>query len=354
MQVIKGVKIAGITSRFPQKIEKTDDYLHFSKEEAEKFKKNVGIFERRIVDDNTCSSDLCEAASRDLMAGLNWSGDDVDILIMITQTGDYPVPATSIILQNKLGIKKQSICFDVNLGCSSFPYGLYIISSLISASGLNKGLLLIGDVSSKVCGYEDKSAYPLFGDAGCAIAFQRTDESHSISFDLMSDGAGFESIIIPTGGLASRSPPRQECFQLKEISQGIKRNDLNLILRGADIFSFAISKVPSSINSLVVKEENGIEDVNFLVLHQANKMINDQIIRKVNICPEKSLQSLSVFGNTSSASIPLTITHNIEKLLGCKKRILASGFGVGLSWGSVIFNLDSDVYYSHLELEVSE
>jgi 3-oxoacyl-[acyl-carrier-protein] synthase-3 len=348
MHIINGVKIAGISTRYPSKIEKTDDYVHFNQEEADKFKKNVGIVERRIVSGNTCASDLCEAACRDLMSGLDWNGDDVDLLIMITQTGDYPVPATSIILQNKLGIKQSCICFDVNLGCSSFPYGLFIVSNLLQSAHLKKAVLLIGDVSSKVCSISDKSAYPLFGDAGCAIALIKTAEKSEFIFDLKSDGAGWDAIMIKSGGLASRYPVKSSSFQREDGSE-IVRDDVNLSLKGADIFSFAISQVPLSLLSVANQSSGGIDKFDFMVLHQANKMINQQIVRKTKIEATKSLESLELYGNTSSASIPLTITANKEKIVGSERSIIASGFGVGLSWGSVSFNLSQDVFMSHLE-----
>jgi 3-oxoacyl-[acyl-carrier-protein] synthase-3 len=349
MHIINGFKISGIASRFPQKIAKTDDYAYFTKDEAQKFKENVGIHERRIVEGGTCASDLCEAATRDLMSGLGWSGGDVDAFIMITQTGDFPVPATSIILQNKLSIKKEAICFDINLGCSSFPYGLYVVGALLRAGGLRRAILSIGDVSSKVCSYADKSSYPLFGDAGTAIALEVNDKNSKFVFDLMTDGSGYKAIIIESGGLASRNPSRVESLTDIEVSPGIRRNELNLVLKGADIFSFAISKVPHSI--LEVSRAIGAEvsQCDYLVLHQANKLINNQIVRKVKVDPARSLSTLEKFGNTSSASIPLTITAHADLFRGKARSIIASGFGVGLSWGTVAFDLMTDVYYSHKE-----
>jgi 3-oxoacyl-[acyl-carrier-protein] synthase III len=352
MRVINGVEIKGISTRYPKKCVKTDDYTYFTKEEAEKFKKNVGIFERHIVNDGVCASDLCEAACKDLMNSLHWSGDDVDALIMITQTGDYPVPATSIILQNKLGIKNDAICFDVNLGCSSFPYGIYLVSCLLRAGGINRAILLIGDVSSKVCSYEDKSSYPLFGDAGCAIALEASSDSlNDLYFDLKSDGSGFQSIIIESGGLASRNPITNDSLIVNDLSTGISRSKVNLTLKGTDIFSFAISKVPTSINKVVHDSGLTITDYDYLVLHQANKMINDQIIRKIRISPDKSLSSLEGYGNTSSVSIPLTITANRSCFEGQSRKVLVSGFGVGLSWGSMAFTTSEKMVLTHKELE---
>lgn len=351
MHVMTGIAIKGISTRYPKKCEKSEDYVLFSEEDAEKFIKNVGIKERRIVNEDQCASDLCEAACHDLMNSLQWTGNDVDALVMITQTGDFPVPATSIILQNKLGIKKTAICFDINLGCSSFPYGMYIIGCMLRAGGLKRAILLMGDVSSKVCSYLDKSAYPLFGDAGSAIALESDDDCYNnLYFDLMTDGSGYQAIIIESGGLASRKPVAPDSFDIENLASGISRSKLNLTLKGADIFSFAISKVPASIERVV--EESGllISDYDFLVLHQANKMINDQIVRKVKIKPENSISSLEKYGNTSSVSIPLTITANKELFEGKARKVIASGFGVGLSWGTVAFTTADSIILTHKEM----
>ena len=352
MHIMTGVEIKGISTRYPKKCERTEDYVYFNEDEAEKFIKNVGIRERRVVDQGQCASDLCEEACRDLMKALHWTGDDVDALVMITQTGDYPVPATSIILQSKLDIKKNAICFDINLGCSSFPYGIYVIGCMLRAGGVKRAILLMGDVSSKVCSYLDKSAYPLFGDAGSAIALESNEScDEKIYFDLMTDGSGYQAIIIESGGLASRNPAAPDSFDLESFAPGVSRSKFNLTLKGADIFSFAISKVPASIGRVV--EESGvlISDYDFLVLHQANKMINDQIVRKVKIQSEKSISSLEKYGNTSSVSIPLTITANRELFEGKSRKVIASGFGVGLSWGTLAFTTSTEMILTHKEME---
>jgi 3-oxoacyl-[acyl-carrier-protein] synthase-3 len=142
-----------------------------------------------------------------------------------------------------------------------------------------------------------------------------------------------------------------DSFDVEDLASGISRSKLNLSLKGADIFSFAISKVPASIERVV--EESGllISDYDFLVLHQANKMINDQIVRKVKIKPEKSISSLEKYGNTSSVSIPLTITANKELFEGKAKKVIASGFGVGLSWGTVAFTTADNIILTHKEME---
>ena len=346
---IGDLRIAGISTRFPAKVERTDDYIGFSGDEAAKFKKFIGIEERRIASPNTCASDMCFAACVDLLEALGWQRESVGALILITQTGDYPVPATALLLQSKLGLPSSSICFDVNLGCSSFPFGLMLVSSLMRSSGINRALLAIGDISSRVCAVTDKSAYPLFGDAGCAIAIEAQSSGGRFYYDLNSDGSGYKAIIVESGGLASRNPVSPMALETVSYSSGIERSGVHLTLNGPDIFSFAISKVPASIGRVVEATPGDISKYDYLVLHQANKMINDQIVRKVGMPKDRSLSSLRLYGNTSSVSIPLTITSHAEVFLGKRRRILACGFGVGLSWGAVDFCLDETAVLVHRE-----
>ena len=319
-------------------------------EEAERFSKNTGIRERRIVGDAQCASDLCAFAAQDLLAKLGWERADVGALIMITQTGDHPVPATSILLQHRLGLPNTCIAFDVNLGCSSFPYGLMIVGSLMKTAGIGRALLVIGDVSSKVCHVEDKSSWPLFGDAGSATALELDDAAAPMHFDLMTDGKGAQAIIIPGGGPASRHPVTAENLVPQPDKNGMPRHAANLQLRGADIFSFAISKVPSSINRALEAAGWTPESVDRYVLHQANKMINDTIRKKIGAPEDHLPTSLEHFGNTSSVSVPLTICHTRDSwTFPC--RALFAGFGVGLSWGAATAVLPEGTVLSWIETD---
>jgi 3-oxoacyl-[acyl-carrier-protein] synthase-3 len=342
---LDGVSIRGVTAFVPTTVARTQDYELLSPDERARFAKGTGINARRIANADQCASDFCAFAARDLLAGLEWTTEGIGLLLLITQTGDYPVPATSIVLQDKLGLPKNCICFDVNLGCSAYPYGLAIASAMMKSMDIKRCLLLIGDISSKVCAYTDKSAWPLFGDAGSATALEVCEGDSSFYFHLMNDGSGKDAIIIPTGGLAGRSPVTSKSFQAERIDEGIERNAVNLVLKGSDIFSFAIQEVPKSIVELLTFA--GIEKsaVNFFVLHQANRLITETIRTKIGATRESFLYTLSDFGNTSSASIPLTLAAHKDKF-SASRTVLVSGFGVGLSWGSALINLKGDCFFS--------
>lgn len=334
MSTLSGIAIRAVAAAVPTQVARTADYEYLTPQDRQRFQKATGIGERRISPPNQYVSNLCAAAAERAMVHLGWERGSIGALVLITQTADQPIPATSIVLQDKMGLPQTCVAFDVNLGCSAYPYGLAIVGSLMRSLGIARGLMLMGDVSSRVCAKDDKSAWPLFGDAGSATALEPDEGADAIYLDLMSDGSGKDAITVPGGGLASRIPAPQEGPVGREVgSDGISRRPDNLILRGADIFSFAISKVPPSITRVVERSGRSVDDYDFLVLHQANKMINDTIARKTGFAPEKSLSTLANYGNTSSASIPLTLCANAESF-GVDRRILACGFGVGLSWAS--------------------
>lgn len=349
MNPVAGVAIRAIAAAVPKRVASTADYPYLTPEERARFQKATGIVERHIVEAGQCASDLCFTAAQATLEHLGWAHDSIGALVLITQTADQPVPATSITLQHKLGLAQACIAFDVNLGCSSYPYGLAIIASLMQSLGVARALLLIGDVSSPTCAISDKSSWPLFGDAGSATALERDDTAQPMFFDLMSDGSGKDAIIIPRGGLASRRPagdgPAEHEADAKD---GIIRRPDQLILRGADIFSFAISKVPPSIQAVMQAAGKSCDIVDYLVLHQANKMINDTIARKAGFASDKVPTSLEKYGNTSSASIPVTLSTNADLFLE-KRTIVACGFGVGLSWGSVLVTLPANAIIPCIE-----
>jgi 3-oxoacyl-[acyl-carrier-protein] synthase-3 len=334
--ILKNVLVKGVVTTVPEKISRVTDYENMSETEAKKFSQVTGILERRIVNSDQTSSDLCVDAAKRLLEITQWGRDEIEIVVMITQSADYPIPATAIIIQDRLGLSRNTLAFDINLGCSSYPYGLAVIGSTMRSLGLKKGLLLIGDTSSKLCSYTDKSTWPLFGDAGSATAIE-VDESADtqIVFDFHSDGAGKDAIIINSGGLASRNPFDSTDMSIVEISPGINRSAQHLQLKGADVFSFAIKEVPASINNCLNSAGMSLDNLDYVILHQANKMINDMIAKKIKCPIEKMLSSLELFGNTSSVSIPLTMCVNSEKI-NSDNNLLLSGFGVGLSWASCL------------------
>ena len=336
---VNNISIKGMAATVPASFEKNMDYDWISIAEREMLVKTTGIEKRHIAADSICTSDMCMASAEKLITDLNIDKDDIEILIFVSQSPDYFLPATSIILQDKLGLKKTTLAFDIQLGCSGYVYGLSVIGSLMANGKLKKGLLLVGDKSSFSQSKKDKSTYPIFSDAGTATLLEYDEHAETMHFNLQSDGSGHQAIIIPDGGV--RSPWNKNSDDVVKIEEGIERSRRNLVLDGVEVFNFSIREAPLNVKDLLEKTGTTIDDYEYFIFHQANKLMNETIRKKLKLTPEKVPYSLNEFGNTSSASIPLTIVSQIGEILKDKKsKMVFSAFGVGLSWASMNITLD--------------
>jgi 3-oxoacyl-[acyl-carrier-protein] synthase-3 len=349
-QKIENVRIAGISASVPSYIENNRELTVFSsKEDAEKFITTTGIRERRIASFETCSSDLCYHAANKLISELSWNKSDIDCLIFITQTPDYIVPATSCILQDRLGLSTECYTFDLTLGCSGWVYGLSVMASLISSGYLKKGLLLVGETTTKTKSPTDKSTYPLFGDAGTATCLEYSPGTEPMYFHCGTEGSKHKAIYIPDG--AFRNPVTPESLVSMEIEPGIIRNRVQYIMDGGSVFIFSITRPVQSIKMLLENTSVYKEDIDYFFLHQANKIMVEKIIEKLKVSPEKSPTSYELFGNTSMSSIPLTmITKKRSELENSSLKLITCGFGGGLSWSSGYIITDRIVCPELLEI----
>lgn len=346
---IEGIRIAGISACVPKDIYHNSDYKWISKKEREQLIKVTGVEQRRIADDKTTTSDLCFTAAEKLLEKSGWNKNEIQLLIFVSQSRDYPIPSTSCILQDRLSLSKSCITLDINLGCSGYVYGLSVIASMMRCSGIKKGLLLVGDISTKHISYKDKSAFPLFGDAGTATLIENTNQKEKIGFNLQTDGSGFDAIMIPDGGM--RNHISKKSFEYKKISPGIYRHKIHLILDGIKVFNFALSEVIPNINELMSAENKQPENIDYFIFHQANLLINESLRKKLKLPKEKVPNTIHKFGNTSCASIPLTIVSELRDRVE-KERLnfLLSGYGIGLSWGAVTVTLDSIICPGLIEI----
>jgi 3-oxoacyl-[acyl-carrier-protein] synthase-3 len=344
---IPDIRIAGIAASVPKKEVSTRDYDLLTEKEREFFTKTVGVEKRRVAEPGMATSDLSLEAAQKLIDGLNWDPQEIELLIFVSQSRDYLIPATAGILQDRLGLPKTCVALDISKGCSGYVYGLSVMGRMMSGGAIKKGLFLVGDVSTQNTSYKDKSTYPLFGDAGTATALEYVPGAADMHFNLQTDGGGYEAIIIPDGGIRNFAS-KERSFEYEEVSEGISRHRLHIALDGVEVFNFSLREVPPNIKTLLEHAGDDLENIDYVVTHQANKLMNESIRKKLKIAPEKYPYSIGDFGNTSSASIPLTmITAMRSKLKNEKLRLLLSGFGVGLSWGSVILSTDK-IYCPHL------
>jgi len=333
----ENVGIKAIAACVPSKIEYNKDlgYL-MPKEEIEKTINSIGIGERRIAERNVCSSDLCYMAADKLLSDNEIGRASIDALIFVSQTSDYHQPATACIVQNRLGLNKSTLCFDVNLACSGYVYGLSIAYSFATQMGCNRVLLLVGETMSKITSDYDKESKPLFGDAGTATLIEKGNYGNAI-FSLNTDGSGADVMIIPSGGF--RKPSSKDAFEITEDKNGNKRNDYQFRMDGMDVFNFGMREEPKDIKHLLSLSNLAIDDIDLLIYHQANKFMTDFFTKRLKFSTEKTPYSLDRFGNTSSASVPLTIVSELKNKYPEREKVILSGFGAGLSWGSVLLNL---------------
>lgn len=334
--------IAGLSAGVPKNIEPTistsDKYA------AEEFMKTTGILEKRFSDDFT-TSDLCLAAAERLLDDLCWERDTVDGLLFVTQTPDYILPATSCVLQGKLGLSKKCIALDISLGCSGWVYGLSVALAMMEQGTLKRVLLLAGDARKHAAEEPDQ----LFGFAGTVTALEYNPEkAKPVYLELGTDGTGYDAIIRPGGGTRNRFDIHS--LELKECEDGRKRHSLQTRMKGMDVFAFGITTAPKSIKQLAKKFDFNYLDYDYFIFHQANRMMNETIRKKLKLEEDKVPYSMTYFGNTSSASVPLTIVTQLKDKLGGHKKLIGCAFGVGLSWGSVAFETESIKISSLVEL----
>jgi len=337
---IPDIRIAGIAASVPRTEYNNRDYDRITEKEQEFFIKTVGVEKRRVAEQGMATSDLCYAAAERLIEGLNWEAEEIELLIFVSQSRDYLIPATAGILQDRLGLPKSCVALDISLGCSGYIYGLSVMGRMMTGGAIKKGLFLVGDVSTQTTSYKDKSTFPLFGDAGTATAVEFKPGAPDMSFNLQTDGAGHKAIIIPDGGIRN-VPSKEHSFEYEKISEGITRRRYDIALDGMEVFNFSLREVAPNIRNLLEESGVGLNDIDYFVMHQANRIMNESIRKKLKIDPEKYPYSIREYGNTSSASIPLTlVTQLSEEAENKELNMLFSGFGVGLSWGSVVLKTD--------------
>jgi 3-oxoacyl-[acyl-carrier-protein] synthase-3 len=333
---IENVKIAGMAACVPERIEDNRDYSFLSIEEIEKNIATTGVERRHcaIHNGSICTSDLCYKAAEKLISDLKWDKSEIDLLVFVSHTQDYKLPATACVLQDRLKLLVNCMSFDVSFGCSGFVYGLSIVSSLLSMGTMRKALLMVGNTQSVYASPEDKTLALLFGDAGTVIALEyNSKHADLLQFSLYSDGSGKEFLIVPDGGC--RNLFSAQSLVMQEFENGIKRTRLHEKMNGIEVFTFGISQIPKSFEELYEYFSINPENIDYLCLHQANKFLCEKIRKKLKFPIEKTPYNIAEFGNTSGASIPLLMVTNLKEELKTKPlNLLCAGFGVGLSWGT--------------------
>jgi len=290
------------------------------------------------VQPGTTASDLTVKAVERLLIDLGWEAQDVDCFAYVCTSRDFIAPQTSCVLQDRLGLRRDCVVFDLPFGCSGWVYGMSIVSSLMSHGTLKRAILVAAETNTQNRNPRDTTVRPLFGDAATATALE-FDPEHSrvMNFVYGVDGSGYNAVWAPYGGM--RQPVTAEALEEKEVAPGVYRRGVDMVVNGMDVFGFAIKEPPRSLKELISTFNIDVESVDLLLLHQANKFIDEKIRKAVKVPPEKTPYCLEEYGNVTSASIPLTmVTRCREQLSGDVKHCVACGFGVGLAWASMEFH----------------
>jgi 3-oxoacyl-[acyl-carrier-protein] synthase-3 len=337
----KNIGISAMAAAVPSNV--IDNYAytqHFGAEEVKGIVDKIGVFERRFADANTCSSDLCFAAAQKLITDNNIDVSEIDLLVFISQTPDYRMPATSVLLQNRLGLPNTTMAFDINLGCSAFIYGLSVVYGLMQSGGIRKALILDGETRSKVYSPKDRRTAFIFGDAGVAALIEKEEKFGDSYFSFGSDGSREDLIKIPSGGY--RNPSSVDSVSEKVVDEyGNIRTDEQGYMNGGDVFNFVIREIPRDIKSILLFANINSEEIDFFVFHQANSFINSYLAKKMKLDESKIPSTIHKYGNTSSVSVPLTVVSELKNKLSFNNKLLLSAFGVGMTWASAVISLNN-------------
>ena len=311
--------------------------------DVEKIFEKTGISNRFIVDKNQTATDLAISAADKILGKNPELKYLIDYVILCTQSSDYHLPTSACIIQERLGLRQSIGAIDVNQGCSGFVYSLGLAKGLIETKQATHVLVITSDTYSKYINEQDKSVRTLFGDAAACTLIRGLDSDNELITRPIygTNGKGAEHLIVPDGG--SRNPISEISFIERRDDSNNIRSSANLFMNGREIFTFTLTAVPRIFNEILEKENVTLDDIDIVVLHQANKFIIDSIQKKLKIPEHKMHRSYGEFGNTVSSTIPIGLKQELmksRKNTGSRTALLL-GFGVGLSWAGNIVNFNA-------------
>lgn len=331
-----GSVINTISYFLPKNILSNNDLeKHFPDWDSSKIENKVGIRERHVVAENETALDLAFQACDKLLK--NFNKENIDFLLLCTQSPDYFLPTSACILQHKLGLRTNIGAFDFNLGCSGYIYGLAIAKSLICSNVAKNVLLVTSETYSKHFHYNDKANKSIFGDAAAATLISASDTNKIFNFVLGTDGSGKDNLIVCNGGM--RNKPEQKPVEWTDEAGNFRSNNY-LFMNGPEIFNFTIENIPPVFDQILKKNNILCDSIDYVIFHQANKYMLDYLRKKINIPKEKFHNDMLLTGNTVSATIPIALKNCIDdKIVKEGDKLLLLGFGVGYSWGGTIIEI---------------
>lgn len=334
--------ITGILTVLPKNEVRFEDEIenyNFSPAKSLKLKLAMGYDKRRVVEGETCVSDLCVMGMNYLFENGMLKKEEIDAMVLVTQSPDYIMPATSSIIQGKLGLKQDMLCIDINQGCAGFIVGLIEAFSLLGQDSINKVILLNADVLSRKVSKKDRNSNPLVGDGASITIIEKEDKASLIYANIKMDGSGAEVLMIPAGGM--RLPTSTATGKMEMDANGNFRSKDNLVMKGDQVFNFVQTQVPPMIEDLLKVAKFTLAEVDYFMFHQPNKFMLQKLADKMGVCYSKMPNDIvQNYGNSSGVSIPVTITHTLGKELKEHTfKLCLAGFGVGLTWSSMLIDI---------------
>lgn len=336
--VVRGkfARIAGVEYHLPAgKLTNDDIAADFPEWTVDKIAQKTGISSRRVARAEEFTSDLAISSAQALLSSLRLRSEEIDFLIVCTQSPDFYMPITAGLVHAALGLSTRAGATDINLGCSGYIYGLGLAKALIESHQAQNVLLITADTYSKFLNPGDKSVKTIFGDGAAATLISGDSEYETLGgLTYGTDGSGAKHLMVPNSGLRPGSTLNEES---SADNRGLVSNGYDLYMNGAEIFNFTLRVVPDSVSDILAKTGMSLEDVDLFIFHQANQFMLEHLRKKLGIDEEKFFVSLEHFGNTVSSTIPIALSE-AQKVgrLKAGMRVMLLGFGVGLSWGGLM------------------
>ena len=338
----KHKRISGILTILPKKAVKFEDEManySFSPAKCMKLKLAMGYNEHRIAEPSQCSSDFCKFGLQYLFDNKLLCKDDIDALLFVSQSADYYMPPTSNLIHGHFGLKQDCLCMDINQGCAGFELGLIQAFMLLEQPAVNKVVLMNADVLSPKVSDQDRNSKPLIGDAAAITIVEKCEEENPIYANIKMDGTGAMVLNIPAGGF--RMPSTPETAVMEQDAAGNFRSKNNLVMQGDDVFNFVQREVPPMIEHLY--EQSGVSrnEVDWYMFHHPNKFMLHKLADKLGIPHDKMPANIvENFGNASGVTVPTCISYNLgDQLVNGKMKLCMAGFGVGLTWSSIMMEM---------------
>jgi 3-oxoacyl-[acyl-carrier-protein] synthase III len=311
----------------------------FPEARSRKLMEVMGYDKHRLVDNETCVSDLAVFGLEHLFSRQIVAREEVDALVLVTQTPDYLMPPTSSIVQGRLGLKQDMFCLDINQGCAGFVVGLAQAFMLLEQPGIRRVALINADVMSRKTSPRDRNSYPLVGDAASIAIVEKASADHVIHGNLKMDGVRHAALMIPAGGM--RMPCSPATAELRDEGDHNFRALDHLRMEGSEVFNFVQTEVPPMITALMEQAETSIDEIEWFLFHQPNRFMLQKLADKIGIAHAKvPMNVVEKYGNSSGVTIPMAAVENLSAILTQREaRVCLAGFGVGLTWGSMLMRL---------------